>query len=82
MTDSADPKSPSLLTIVVQVALLNLHLLAALFCVFGFMASFEPGARQAMVFRMIYGVGFFSTLTIALVLAYRVFWPFSPKSLK
>ncbi len=32
--------------------------LAAMFCIYGFMASFEPG-QNALAFRIGYGIGFF-----------------------
>ena len=32
-------------------------LIATLFCVFGFLATFEPGAENAMVFRAVYALG-------------------------
>ncbi|MGC6467584.1 MAG: hypothetical protein ACON5N_18545 [Akkermansiaceae bacterium] len=31
-------------------------LAVAVFCLFGFMATFEPGANSAMLFRIVYAV--------------------------
>lgn len=31
-------------------------LLIAAFCVFGFLATFEPGVKNAVMFRLVYGV--------------------------
>lgn len=42
--------------LMLRIALVVVCLLLAGFCLFGFMATFEPGVRHAMIFRIGYGV--------------------------
>ena len=41
--------------LILKFAVVALCLLMATFCAFGFLASFEPGARGTILFRFAYG---------------------------
>ena len=86
-SDNASPPqdargpSVSIVKITWMVGLINLHLLIAAFCVFGLLATREPGLERVWIFRAGYGLGLVSSLAIAVLLAAKLIQPYGPRSI-
>ena len=61
--------------IILKIIVLAMCLFVAAFCAFGFLASFEPGVRGALFFRVAYSAGGLGCVGAIVAIAVSAFHP-------